>query len=255
MKSTANKTLAIASVALSALLILGAFTIAWLLPRDPATAAAQSTSSNASHITVAGTGIVNATPDTVKITVGVSDQESTVAAAQSKVDSGVAAITAKLKEAGISDKDYRTVQYTIDPVMDYSNNGVKGASGGSLTGFNVTNIIEITLHDTSKAAPLIDSLVGAGANTVYGVNFSVSNPSTFEQQAYDQAMQDANSRAQKLAGLSNLTLGKIVSISENGASSPIPFADKAASAGGAVLNPGQQAIQSTLVVTYEASPK
>jgi uncharacterized protein YggE len=244
------------SVALSALLILGAFTLAWLLVRDAAPAAAQSTSSNPSQITVVGTGSVNAIPDTVKITVGVSDQESTVAAAQSKVDSGVAAITAKLKEAGISDKDYRTVQYTIDPVMDYNNNGVKGPSNGSLTGFNVTNMIEITLHDTSKAAPLLDSLVSAGANSAYGVYFTVSNPSTYEQQAYAQAMQDANSRAQTLAALSNLTLGKIVSVSENGASMPIPLAGKAAGmGGGAVLNPGQQMVQTTLVVTYEASAK
>jgi len=168
MKATGNRTLAVASVGLSALLILGAFTLAWLLPRDPAPAAAQSTSNNPSQITVVGTGNVNATPDTVKITIGVSDQESTVAAAQSKVDSGVAAVTAKLKEAGISDKDYRTVQYSIDPVMDYVNNTVKGPSGASLTGFNVTNMIEITLHDTSQAAPLLDSLVSAARTLCTG---------------------------------------------------------------------------------------
>ena len=91
---------------------------------------------------------------------------------------------------------------------------------------------------------------------MYGVSFSVSNPSTFEQQAYDQAMQDANSRAQKLAALSNLILGKILSVSENGASAPVPFAGKAGGLGsGAVLNPGQQAIETMLVVTYEASAK
>jgi uncharacterized protein YggE len=254
MKSASNKTLAIVSVALSALLILGAFTVVWLLPRDAAPAAAQGASSNPSHITVAGMGSVSVTPDTVKITVGVSDQESTVAAAQSKVDSGVATITAKLKAAGIDAKDYRTVQYSIEPVMDY--NGSTKGQAGALTGFNVTNMIEITLHDTTQAGPLLDSLVSAGANSVYGINFSVSNAGTFQQQAYDQAMQDAKSRAQKIAALSNLTLGKIVSVSENGTGTPITFDNKSAGlGGGAVITPGQQNITSTLVVTYEASAK
>jgi len=257
MKSANNKTLAIVSVALSALLILGAFTVLWLVPRDAAPAAAQSASSNSSQITVAGTGSVSVTPDTVKVTVGVSDQESTVAAAQSKVDSGVAAITDKLKAAGIDAKDYRTVQYSIEPVMDY-NSSPQGQSTGKLSGFNVTNMIEITLHNTAQSAPLLDSLVSAGANSVYGITFSVSDTSTPQQQAYDQAMQDANSRAQKIAALSHLTLVKIVNVSENGASSPIMFDSKPTGLGGgagAVITPGQQNITSTLVVTYEASAK
>jgi uncharacterized protein len=254
MKSTGNRTLAIVSVALSALLILGAFTVVWLVPRDAAPAAAQSASGNPSQITVVGTGSVSVTPDTVKITVGVSDQESTVAAAQSKVDGGVAAITAKLKAVGIDAKDYRTVQYSIEPVMDY-NGSVKGESA-PLMGFNVTNMIEITLHDVTRAGPLLDSLVGVGANSVYGVNYSVSDASTFQQQAYNQAMQDANSRAQKIAALSNLTLGKIVSISENGASTPITFDSKPSGLGaGAIVAPGQQNVTSTLIVIYEASAK
>ncbi len=255
MKSASNRTLAMVSMALSVLLILGAFTVVWLLPRDAAPAAAQSSGSNASQITVAGTGSVSVTPDTVKITVGVSDQESTVAAAQSKVDSGVATITGKLKAAGIDAKDYRTVQYSIEPVMDY-NNSPQGQSIGKLSGFNVTNMIEITLHDTAQAAPLLNSLVSAGANSLYGINFSVSDTSTPQQQAYDQAMQDAKSRAQKIAALSNLTLGKIVSVSENGPSTPITFDNKSAAvAGAAVITPGQQNITSTLVVTYEATAK
>jgi uncharacterized protein YggE len=258
MKSTNNRTLVLVSAALSALLILGAFTVAWLLPRDPAPASAQSTDQSAvkpSQITVVGTGSVLVTPDTVKITVGVSEQDTTVQAAQSKADATMAAIIDKLKAAGITDKDYRTAQFSVEPVMDF-NNPTKGQPNGTLTGFRVVNMIEITLHDTSQAASLIDSLVTAGANTIYGINFSVSNPEAIQQQAYEQAVQDAKARAEKLAALSNLTLGKIVSVSESGAGVPGPIYDKAIGmGGGGAIAPGQQSIQTALVVVYEASAK
>jgi uncharacterized protein YggE len=257
MKPSNNRILAIASVTLSALLILGAFTVIWLQPRSATPASAQSTdqtTSKPSQITVVGSGSISVAPDTVKLTVGYADQETTVADAQSKVDGVMAAITAKLTAANISDKDYRTVQYSVDPVMDY-NNTAKGGNG-TLSGFRVTNILEITLHDPSQAASLLDSLVSAGANTVYGVTFSVSNSGALTQQAYDQAMQDAKSRAQKIADLSNMTLGKIVSVSENSAATPIMYDTKSAGmGGGANIAPGQQTIQATLVVTYEANAK
>jgi uncharacterized protein YggE len=261
MKATNSKTLAVVSLALSALLVLGAFTAAWLLPRDASPAAAQSNGNGdpavnkPPQITVVGIGSVSVQPDVLKITLGVSEQEATVKEAQAKVDSGMAAITARLKEAGIADKDYRTVQYSIDPVMDF-NNPTKGQPNGTLSGFRVVNMIEITLHDTSQAASLLDTLMSAGANTVYGVSFSVSDTNALQQQAYDQAIQDAHNRAAKLAALSNMTLGKVVSISESGSGMPIPLDAKGMGmGGGAAIAPGQQTIQTSLVVTYEATAK
>jgi uncharacterized protein YggE len=259
MKSTSNRTLVIVSAALSVLLILGAFTLSWLLPRDPAPASAQSngdqSANKPSQITVVGTGSIAVTPDIVKITVGVSQQEATVKDAQAKVDSTMAAITAKLKEAGIAEKDYRTAQYSVEPVMNFDN-PTKGQPNGTLAGFRVVNMLEITLHDASQAASLLDSLVSAGANTIYGVNFSLSNPEALQQQVYDHAIQDAKSRAEKLAALSNLTLGKIVSVSESGAGVPIPMYDKGLGmGGGGAVAPGQQTVQTALVVVYEASAK
>lgn len=258
MKATNNKTLAIVSVALSMMLILGAFTATWLLSRDAAPASAQSDTNSASkppQITVVGTGSISVKPDAAKVTVGVAFQESTVADAQSKVDTAMAAIIAKLKQAGIAEKDYRTTQYNVEPVMSFDN--PKAGSGGALSGFRVINMIEITLLDPSQAASLLDSLVSAGANTIYGINFYVSDTNTVAQQAYDQAVQDARTRAEKIAALSNLNLGKIVSVSETGIGGGVPMYDKAMGMGGGAngVAPGQQTIQISLVVTYEANAK
>jgi len=258
MKPTSNRTLVLVSAALSVLLILGAFTLSWLLPRDPAPASAQSNGDQSANkpaqISVVGTGSIAVVPDLVKIVAGVSQQEATVKDAQAKVDTTMAAITAKLKEAGIAEKDYRTAQYSVEPVMNFDN-PTKVQPNGTLAGFRVVNMLEITVHDAAQGATLLDSLVSTGANTVYGVNFSVSNPEAIQQQAYDQAMQDARSHAEKLAALANQSLGKIVSVSEAGVGVPMPMYDKSVGLGGGGIAPGQQTVQTALVVVYEANAK
>ncbi|MEO8287766.1 MAG: SIMPL domain-containing protein [Chloroflexota bacterium] len=258
MKTANNRVLAAVSLTLSALLILGAFTLTWLLPRNAATASAQSNNQQAaqpSQITVVGTGSISVKPDILKVTIGVAQQENTVKAAQDKVDSTIAALYEKLKAAGIDEKDYKTAQYTVEPVMDFNN--PKGQNGqGTLAGFRVTNMIEITFRDTAAAPAVIDALVDAGANTVYGTNFSLSNVDALGQQVYEAAVKDAQGRAEKIAALSNMNLGKIISVSEVSNGQPVPMYQKGMGAGGAGdFAPGSQNVQTSLIVTYEASAK
>jgi uncharacterized protein len=252
MKSQNSKLVVLGSAVLSATLILGAFLAVWLSAREPASASAQNANeaTKPSQITVVGLGSINTTPDILKMTVGVAIQADTVLAAQTDVTGAIAAIEAKLKEAGIDAKDYRTVQYTVEPVMDFD--GTKGGQG-KLSGFRVTNMLEITFRDTARVAEILDSLVKAGANTIYGTSFAVSNPDALSQQAYEAAIKDAQARAEKIASLSGMTLGKIVSVSE-ATSGVYPLDVKQGMGGGGGFVPGQQTINTSLVVTYEAAP-
>jgi uncharacterized protein YggE len=251
MKTRDNRLAVFASVALSALFIMGAFLAMWLVPRNATPAAAQTDTVKPSQITVVGIGSVNATPDILKITIGVSAQETTVKAAQTKVESAISAIRDRLAQAGISDKDYKTAVYSVEPVMDFSNS--KDGASGTLNGFRVVNMLEITFRAPADAPAVIDSLVDAGANQVYGTYFSFSDPNALSKQAYDAAIKDAQSRAEEIARLSNMTLGKVVSVSES-ATGPYPYYAKEGMGGGGGFVPGQQMVQTSLTVTYEATP-
>src|SRR5687767_10156399 len=128
MKADNNRLLAGISIVASTALVLAAFSVVWLSPREASTAQAQADSNKPSQITVRGTGSVSVKPDTIVMNVGVSIQESTVKAAQDKVSAAIDAIEARLKAAGIAENDYRTSQYNVEPVVDY-NNTEKGAPG------------------------------------------------------------------------------------------------------------------------------
>ncbi|HKP52095.1 MAG TPA: SIMPL domain-containing protein [Chloroflexia bacterium] len=260
MKSGNNRVLALASVALSVAMILSAFAVVWLAPRNASPASAQNNDNNTGkvpQITVRGSGSITAKPDMLVVNVGASYQESTIKATQTKVSAAMDAMAAKLKAAGIEEKDYRTVQYTVEPVMDYGSANDKGMMGvPKLTGFRVTSMLEVTFRDPLKAPDVLDQLVSAGANTLYNVGYTFSNPDRLSQQAYENAVKDAEARATRLAGLSNLTLGKVVSVTEANANVPGPvYYDKGGlGAGGASgpIFPGQQSVQVDVIVTYEA---
>jgi len=96
----------------------------------------------------------------------------------------------------------------------------------------------------------------AGANAIYGVNFSVADPAALEAEARAQAMQDAAERAASLAELGNVTLGGVTVISEIVGQPVMPLGmggggyamEQAASAPG--ISPGQLSYQVQVQVTY-----
>jgi uncharacterized protein YggE len=249
--------LTIVGAAVVVALVAVALAVAWVAPRNAGTASAQ-TNTDATHpsqITVRGSGTVDAKPDTLKMDVGVTLQSDTAKDAQQKVSGVMDKIVAALKAAGIDEKDYRTSQYSVDPVMDYG-----GAKGGTeppkLTGFQVTNMLQVTLHQPERAADLLDSLVSAGANNIYNLYYTFADEGSLSQQAYNQAVQDAQTKATKLAGLSNMQLGKVLSVTEASANIPGPLYDgmTGGKGAGAGIVPGQQSVQVDLIVTYEATP-
>jgi hypothetical protein len=267
-----NRFLALGSVVLSVALIMAVFAMIWLMPREAAPAGAQNTQATPTPatevkadagagtekpatITVRGIGSVNAKPDIMVVSVGANIQAATVKEAQGQVGKIMDAITAELKAAGVAEKDYRTVQYSVEPVLDYAD----GKTQPKLNGFRVVSMIEATLRDLAKAPDILDALTTAGANSIYNSNFAISDGESLYQLAYNKAVDDAGARAQRLAELSGQKLGKLVSISEGSANISGPVYDKGGAGmgagGGVAIYPGQQAITADVIVTYEATSK
>src|SRR5690606_26394805 len=71
---------------------------------------------------------------------------------------------------------------------------------------------------------ILDKSVTVGANTVNGVSFSVADPSELLNDARKLAFADAREKAELYAGVSDATLGELLSISEQQAfNAPQPY--------------------------------
>jgi uncharacterized protein YggE len=207
-------------------------------------------------ITVMGEGRVSVTPDTAQAVVGVEVVSDSVRAATTEVNATMSAIIAALKEQGIADKDLQTAGFNISVERVTPPGSTGSTTGPEQIRYHVSNSVNVTVHDISKVGSVIDAAVGAGANNVYGINFSVSSPSQPADQASVKALEDARTRAAFLAGQAGLTLGPVVSISEVPGGGPVlPYANRNLAAGLGVggatsISPGQQEVVRDIEVTF-----
>ena len=165
-------------------------------------------------ITVVGTGTVNIVPDVAQVNVGAEARADTVSEAKAEVDGQMVAIHAALKEMGINENDIQTSHYSIYYERELKPVMLEGPVEESQGGYRVSNMLRVTVRDVEKAGDVVDAAVKAGANQVHGVTFTVSDESSWQGQAREKAISDAEARAAELAGLAGVELGAVWSVSE-----------------------------------------
>jgi uncharacterized protein YggE len=199
-----------------------AFFAASLLAFPAMPAAAQS---EPRTIAMSGHGAVKAAPDTATLTAGVTVQAATATAALAADNTRMQAVIAVLKKAGIADKAIQTARFSVAPQYAYASGQVP-----KLTGYQATNQVSVRLDDIGKVGVLLDALVGAGANQESSINFSIAHPEPLLADARVQAVADARERAQTYAKAAGVSLGPILSISENSIVTARPIAMRAMAA-------------------------
>ena len=212
-----------------------------------------SSNSQQTGIWVSGTGKVTGAPDVAILTLGVEAQEKTVSEAQSNAAKAMSDIVAALKANGVADKDIQTQWYTISIVTKWD----KDTEEQIVVGYKVTNMVTAKLRDISKAGTVIDAVAQAGGDLtrVQGISFTIDDPTSYFNQARQEAMQDAAAKAQQMADLAGVGLGKAFYISESGGYIPQPYPVRdyySAAEGSAVtpISPGELEITLTVQVAY-----
>ena len=201
---------------------------------SPHTALAVDATTPEHTITVNGTGRVTLTPDIAELRLGVNITRPT--ARQARADAAVAmtGVIGAIKKAGVADKDIQTSSLSLQPVYDYSNTGQ-----GKLTGFQVLNIVAVTVRDIAKVGDIVDASVTAGATSVDGVTFRVEDETRAEAQARTAAVADARAKANALASAAGVTIAGVSSINEVSNTVPYPVAY----AGGAAKDSASTPVQ------------
>lgn len=204
-------------------------------------------------ISVVGQGEATGQPDQAQVNAGVQTQAATVAEASRENQEIVERIMQALDKSGIDKKDIQTTNYSIWPEQRHD---PRGNGEVAVTGYNVNNIVNVTISDVDKVGAVLAALTDAGANSVHGISFGVKDTAALEQGARAAAMADARNRAEALADLAGVKLGEVQSISMSlGGGYPMPmmggarFAMAEASAAPGI-SPGQLSVSVQVQVTY-----
>jgi uncharacterized protein len=209
-----------------------------------------------SGIWVNGEGKVSVAPDVATLTLGVYSQKDKVSSAQTEAASAMDSIIKALTSNGIDKKDIQTQNFSIQQVTKWDDKGQVQV----VIGYSVTNMVVAKIRNLDKVGTIIDASVTAGGDLirVNGIDFSREDTTQYYLQARELAMNKAKAKADQMASLSGVKLGKPVYITESTYVPPRTYTTnsyKMDMAGGASvpttsINPGELDVIVDVQVTY-----
>ena len=167
------------------------------------------------NIVVAGVGRVAVQPDVADLRLGVAVARPTVVAARTEAAATMEAILAAVGQAGVERRDIRTALLSVQPRYDYRDN-----QAPVLTGYELANVVEVTVRDLARVGDVVDATLGAGATSLDSLSFRLADPQPAEREARLLAMADAREHADVLAEAAGLEIVGVSDIVEAGASPP-----------------------------------
>ncbi|HYJ82293.1 MAG TPA: SIMPL domain-containing protein [Allosphingosinicella sp.] len=235
-------------------LILGAALACSALPLAPAAAQVQPAPIllDGTRLDVVATGEVSRVPDVARITAGVVTVAPSATAALSQNATQMTSVRSALKRAGIADRDIQTSSINLYP--DYR----QDAQGNNpqIVGYRASNEVSVRFRDIAATGKILDALVAQGANQINGPMLTIDKPEAAMDEARTQALANARARAELYAKALGKRVGRILSISEAGASYAPPVIMMRQAARGNVadstsVDPGEQSVTVSLSVSFE----
>ena len=209
------------------------------------TAAAQE--APAPMITVTGEGVVEAAPDIATLTIGVTTEGETAAAALAANSAALEAVLARLTAAGIEPRDMQTSNLSLNPNWTGYDNATP-----KIAGFVASNMLTVRVRALDSLGAVLDASVADGANTLNGLTFGLANPEPVLDEARKEAVANARAKAELLAEAAGVKLGKIVSISETAAyQPPMPMFRQDAASAAPPVQGGELGMTASVSIFYE----
>ena len=203
-------------------------------------------------IVVSGTGRVAVQPDVADLRLGVTVAKPTVEAARGEAAATMDAILRAVDGAGVARADVRTAMLSVQPRYDY-----RDGRAAVLTGYEIANVVEVSVRDLSALGDVIDATLTAGATSMDALSFRLADPRPAEREARRQAMAEARSRADVLAEAAGVTVQGVSDIVEGQPvrpPGPVAKAERMALAAdaGTPVEAGTLEVAVSVSVTYRA---
>lgn len=219
----------------------------------PASAAEIQIASQGPVVELSVNEVVRSAPDVAQVGAGVTTRAATAREALTQNSQAMDRIVARLRQLGIAGEDIQTSNFNLSPQYDYNQQ-----SGEQVfRGYNVSNQVQVKLRDLPRAGEILDALVNAGANTIYGPNFMLEDDEAAKAEARAQAFARGRRMAEdyaRVAGYSSVRLLEISESVQNHGPMPQPMMARAAMDSGESappIEPGQVGTGVSITVKYE----
>jgi uncharacterized protein len=208
-------------------------------------------------IVVMGTGKVTTPPDEATIQVTVENDGATAAEALDANSKGMHRVLDRLKTEGIADSAIETANVVVYPNRYYD----QQSGQEKTTGYRAQNTVTVTFGDLSLIGDVYAAMTEAGADSVSGPSWQLSDDSPAVTAALSKAIANARGKAEAIAADQGVLLGEALVISESAVSQPyLVYAEKAAagmrtdsSVTPPPISPENMEVSASVTVTYRMS--
>ncbi|QPG07070.1 SIMPL domain-containing protein [Salinimonas marina] len=217
----------------------------WLVMLAPAMMV-QAQEASPDVINVSGSGSVAVVPDRFTVTFVLEQKGQTVTKLKEQLQHDIHQLTNFLLNDNVQQKNIQTMQIRLHPRYE---NGPKGRVEN---GFVLSREVTIEHDVLDQYSHLIDGALKRGVTRISRFELIASNPQKAYEQALINAIDDAKSKAELLAGQLGAKIGKVTQISE-GHSGRIVTEGRATmmmADGASGSLPGQQHIEATVNATF-----
>jgi uncharacterized protein YggE len=194
------------------------------------------TNNNNSTVYATGSALSRLAPDRAFISIGVETTDKTANDALSLNSGLMNNIISELRSDGLKPNETRTTFFNIFPLYNYTESGTRL----NVTGFTVTNTLQIESSNLDNVSQWIDTAVASGANSINSIDFSVTEKKLEDTRTklITDAIGNAKQKAEAAASAVQLSITGVKSIVVDGSTinPPLPpqpfFRDSVSAQGG-----------------------
>ena len=160
-------------------------------------------------ISVSGSSAIRVQPDRVVIAFGVETFAQTPRASQTRNARLSKEVLDAIRAHRIAERDIATAHFILQPEYE------DGYYHRQIVGYWTLNTIAVTLRDVEKLEPVLIAALEAGATSVDGIEFSITNLRQLRDEARELAVQAALEKAAAMAAAAGMALGDVTNVHED----------------------------------------
>ena len=166
------------------------------------------------RIDVVGTGRASATPDVVRLQVGVRADGDDVAGALRLAGAHVSSLGGAAREHGITAADISSTGAGVHPRHD--------REGQPTRGYQAFHQLSVVVRVVDDLSAVVDAFSAAAGNalSIDSISLDLADREPLRVRARDAAFADARAKAEQYAALAGGQLGPVLAVAEGGSASP-----------------------------------
>jgi uncharacterized protein YggE len=153
-------------------------------------------------------------PDEATISVATQAKAPTATAAVAANKVKTEKLLAAIRAAGIRERDIQTQGIQLQPDYRWDPPTPGGQGRQTLIGYMASNSVQIKTRNVDKLTSLLDVLTAAGADSVYGPSFGISDTAPLKREARIRAMKRGEAEATEYARNNGYTSVRLLSVEE-----------------------------------------